>query len=104
MQRADIRVLDELLHDDLAFHLPTGECITKAADFATYRSGNMTIETLKATDQHIRLVYDIATVSVIVALKGRYYDQVIDGRMRYLRVWAWGGEGWQVVAGSCVAV
>ena len=57
IKNADTVILDQLLHEDLLFNLPTGQTITKSDDMQTYRSGNMRVESLEASgagDQYHR--------------------------------------------------
>jgi hypothetical protein len=96
----DIKVLDELLHDNLIFNIPTGQTITKAMDIDNYRSGILTVSKISTTDQIIKSIDDISTVAVTLHLKAKYADQVIDGKFRYLRVWKLAGNSWKVIAGS----
>ena len=41
MKASDIEVLDELLHDDLIFNIPTGQTITKPMDIETMGKMNV---------------------------------------------------------------
>jgi hypothetical protein len=96
----DIKVLDELIHDNLIFNIPTGQTITKAMDIDNYRSGVLTVSEILATDQIIKSIDDISTVAVTLYLKAKYADQIVDGKFRYLRVWKLVENSWKVIAGS----
>ena len=96
----DIKVLDELLHDNLIFNIPTGQTITKEMDIENYRSGNLKVSEILATDQIIMSIDDISTVAVTLHLNAKYADQIIDGNFRYLRVWKLIKNSWKVIAGS----
>ncbi|KQC00343.1 nuclear transport factor 2 family protein [Pedobacter sp. Hv1] len=98
----DIASLDNLLHDDLLFNLPSGQTITKAADLDTHRSGLITIFTIEAKEQQINMIGDTAVVAVTINLKGKYIDHSIDGTFSYLRVWKNFNNQWKVIAGSCI--
>ena len=100
LKTGDIKVLDELLHDNLIFNIPTGQTITKAMDIENYRSGILTVSEVSATDQIITSIDDISTVAVTLHLKATYADQIVDGKFRYLRVWKLVGNSWKVIAGS----
>ena len=100
VKRNDVAMLEKLLHDDLLFILPNGQPITKDMDLATYRSGNMSIQSASVDEQKIQFIDDAAVVSVVVELQGRYFEQQIDGRFRYLRVWKQCLGEWKVIAGS----
>jgi hypothetical protein len=100
VKTCDIQVLDELLHDNLIFNIPTGHTITKEMDIENYNSGIMTVYDIYTSDQTINTIDNISTVVVTVYLKAKYADQIIDGKFRYLRVWKLFNNSWKVIAGS----
>lgn len=100
LKTGDIEILDELLHDNLIFNIPTGETITKAIDIENYRSGILTISEILTTDLIIKSIDDISSVAVTLHLKAKYADQIVDGKFRYLRVWKLFDNSWKVIAGS----
>ena len=100
LKTGDIKVLDELLHDNLIFNIPTGQTITKEMDIENYQSGIMTVSEILTTDQIIKSIDNISTVAVTLHLKAKYADQIIDGKFRYLRVWKLFDNSWKVIAGS----
>lgn len=100
LKTGDIKVLDELLHENLIFNIPTGQTITKEMDIENYRSGIFTVSEILTTDQIIKSIDDISTVAVTLYLKAKYADQIIDGKFRYLRVWKLFDNSWKVIAGS----
>ena len=100
LKTGDIKVLDELLHDNLIFNIPTGHTITKSMDIENYQSGIMTVSEILATDQIIKSIDNISTVAVTLHLKAKYADQIVDGKFRYLRVWKLFDNSWKVIAGS----
>jgi len=104
MKIGDIEVLDELLHDDLIFNIPTGQTITKAIDIENYRSGIMTVYDISTTDQIIKTIENNSIVAVTLHLKIKYADQLIDGKFRYLRVWGLFNNSWKVIAGSGIQI
>ena len=102
MRTSNADLLDELLHDDLLFNGPTGETATKALDLANYRTGNINLHTVEASDPRVSTIGDDVVVAVTVLLRGSYLGQALDGRARYLRVWKRFGDGWKVIAGSVI--
>ncbi len=96
----NIKVLEELLHDNLIFNIPNGHTITKSMDIKNYKLGVMTVFEILATDQIIKSIDEISTVAVTLYLKAKYGDQIIDGKFRYLRVWKLFNNHWKVIAGS----
>lgn len=97
---SDIKILDELLHDDLIFNIPTGQTITKSMDIENYKSGIMKVSEIVATDRIITSVEEISIVAVTIHIKASYIDQTIDGIYRYLRVWKLFDNSYKVIAGS----
>lgn len=97
----DVKMLDELLHEDLLFIGPTGQLITKEMDMAVYNAGQMQLEKSTASDQLIQLFGDTAIVSVTIVLKGVFMKKTIDGKFRYIRTWKKLQENWQVIGGAC---
>ncbi len=104
VRTADVVALDALIHDDLLFHLPNGQLATKADDLEAYRSGNMVVSSIEPGEPVVRVHGDTAAVSVVVELKAHYFGQELNERLRYLRVWQWTDDRWQIMAGSCVRV
>jgi hypothetical protein len=102
MKTNNVERLDELLHEDLLFNGPTGETATKAMDLKNYRSGNINLHTVTASNQMVRLIGDTAVVAVTVEIKGNYLGQALDGEFRYIRVWKLVERTWKVIAGSVV--
>jgi hypothetical protein len=100
----DHALLDDLLHDDLLFTIPTGQTITKAMDLETYRSGKVSINSISSSEQTINLIDPTAIVAVTIEIRGKYLDHSLDGKFRYLRVWKFSDDQWKVIAGSCVSL
>lgn len=100
IRTGDIKVLDELLHYNLIFNIPTGQTITKAIDIENYRSGILKVYEILASEQIINTIDDISTVAVTLHLKAEFSGQRVDGKFRYLRVWKLFDNSWKVIAGS----
>jgi hypothetical protein len=100
IKTGNIQVLDELLHDNLFFNIPTGQTITKEMDIENYRSGIMTVYDISTSDRTIKTTENVSTVVVTVYLKAKYADQIVDGKFRYLRVWKLSDNSWKVITGS----
>jgi Domain of unknown function (DUF4440) len=104
MSANDVARLDDLLHDDLLFNGPDGSTGTKAMDLANYRSGNIQLRTVEASDRLLSAIGDVVVVAVTVAIEGSYLGQAVNGRFRYLRVWKRFDGAWRVIGGSVVAL
>jgi len=102
MKNCDVLKLNELIHDNLLFSIPNGQCVTKAMDLEVYSSGKMKIDEISSSEQEINLIGDNAVVSVIIEIKGMYFDQVFDGKYRINRVWKLVNNKLTVIAGSSI--
>lgn len=101
----DLAVFDELLHDNLLFNLPGGQTVTKAIDLESHRLGLFAVSSILASEQLISLIDNHAVVCVTIDMKGKYLDQLIDGKFRYQRIWkSVGTNNWKVIAGSCIQI
>lgn len=100
MKIGNISTLDDLLHDDLIFNFPTGITITKSMDLENYWSGVMSVYDIDIHDRTIKIIEDCAIVLLTFQLKAKYNEQIIDNTFRYLRVWKFHENTWQIIAGS----
>ncbi len=101
VMKNDVSALNELIHDDLLFNLPDGQTATKAMDLDAYRTGKMKVTEISASNRKINIIDSTAVVAVTIALKGEFMDITIDGKYRYLRVWKFNHNKWQIIGGSC---
>ncbi len=104
MRTGNVASLEALLHNELLFHIPGGNVVTKAMDIEAHRSRIMIVESIVQEEPLIHINGDTAVVSVATELKGSFSGQPIDGKFSYLRVWKYGNGNWQVIAGSCIPV
>ncbi|MGJ1286130.1 nuclear transport factor 2 family protein [Sphingobacterium spiritivorum] len=104
MQKSDVEILDQLLHDDLLFVLSDGEVITKEMDLETHRSGNLVLEEITSSIDSIKQIGENVVVTLSSKIKGKMLEQYFEGKFRYLRVWKIFDGQLKVIAGSCVAV
>lgn len=104
MKKSDVKVLDQLLHDDLLFVLPTGDVITKQMDLETHKSGNLTLQEITSSIHSIKQIGDTVVVTLSSKITGKMLDQDFEGNFRYLRVWKMFDGQLKVIAGSGVQV
>ncbi|OJX54486.1 MAG: DUF4440 domain-containing protein [Flavobacterium sp. 38-13] len=104
MKKSDVEILEQLLHDDLLFVLPSGEVITKKTDLETHKSGNLVLEEITSSIDSIKQIGENVVVTLSSKLKGKMLEQNFEGNFRYLRVWKMFDGQLKVIAGSCVAV
>ncbi|KQS47361.1 hypothetical protein ASG38_07860 [Flavobacterium sp. Leaf359] len=104
MKKSDVEILEQLLHDDLLFVLPSGEVISKKTDLETHQSGNLVLEEITSSIDSIKQIDENVVVTLSSKLKGKMLEQNFEGNFRYLRVWKMFDGQLKVIAGSCVAV
>lgn len=100
----NITVLDQLLHDDLLFILPSGETITKENDLDTYRDGALKVDELLPEIENLNIIDDLAVITLTMKLKGKFNDVPFEASFRYIRFWKKFGDGIKVVGGSGRAI
>lgn len=100
----NITVLDQLLHDDLLFILPSGETITKENDLDTYRDGALKFDELLPEIENLNIIDDLAVITLTMKLKGKFNDVPFEASFRYIRFWKKFGDGIKVVGGSGRAI
>lgn len=104
MKTSDIKMLDQLLHDDLLFVLPSGEVITKEIDLETHKSENLVFEEITSSIDSIKQIGENAVVTLSLKIAGKMLEQNFEGNFRYLRVWKMSDNQLKVIAGSGVAI
>ena len=101
-QNCDIKTLEILLHDDVSFVIPNGELLNKITVLNNYRSGNSAFSEIKVRDREIKLFDNIAVVTMVMEMHGRYHDQLISRTFSYIRTWKIVGGNLKVIAVSGV--
>ena len=104
---ADVSVLDTLIAENLLFTGPDGQLASKDDDLAMHRSGAVRIRAHEPQELRIRRVgADVAVVALRAQLSVEANGAlVMQGPVRYTRVWARESDGaWRVVAGHVNAV
>jgi ketosteroid isomerase-like protein len=105
MIASDVQTLDRLLADDLVFTNHLGQLMTKQADLDAHRSGVVAINQLELSDQHIKILGNVAVVTVAAHLTGTFTGNPFKETLRFTRVWQAKAPGhWQVIVGHATAV
>jgi ketosteroid isomerase-like protein len=105
MIASDVQTLDRLLADDLVFTNHLGQPMTKQADLDAHRSGVFAINQLELSDQHIKILGNVAVVTVAAHLTGTFTGNPFEETLRFTRVWQAKAPGhWQVIVGHATAV
>ena len=100
---SDLKVLDQLLHDELIFVNHMGRVLSKDEDLAPHISGDLKITGLVTSDQHLRLFGNISAVVVTKEIKGVYRNQPFESRVKFTRVWKLFNGDWKVITVSSVS-
>lgn len=104
MKDGNITALDQLLHDDLLFILPSGETITKEIDLDTYRNGALKVDELLPEVENLNVIDDMAVITLTMKLNGKFNELPFEAKFRYIRFWKKFGDGIKVVGGSGIAI
>ena len=105
MIRNDVQVLERLLHDELVFTEFTGTVIGKHDDIEGHASGAIHLTELEFVEAPVTRFYgETAVVAVKAHVKGTFQGTPFAGFYRYLRVWLFQEERWQIVAGNVSVV
>lgn len=104
IKEGNVPLLDELLHNDLLFIVPSGEVITKEIDLDTYRAGTLKVEELLSKVENLNIIDDMAVITLTMKLKGKFNNVSFEADYRYIRIWKKFDNGMKVVGGSGVAI
>lgn len=105
MIKNDLQALELLLHDELVFTDFTGTVVGKQEDIEGHASGAIHITELEFVEAPVmRLHGETAVVTVKTYVKGTSQGTPFTSFCRYLRVWLFQKEHWQVVAGNVSVV
>lgn len=104
IKESDVNALDELLHNDLLFIIPSGEVITKEIDLKTYRDGGLKINELNPQTEDLNIIDDVAVITLTMEIKGNYNNEPFEAKYRYIRFWKKFEKGIKVVGGSGMSI
>lgn len=104
MKESDTETLEELLHDDLLFVIPSGKVITKQIDLLSYRDGTIKIDELIPNIENLNIIEDLAVITLTIELKGSYQNEEFINKFRYIRFWKSFSAGIKVVGGSGIVI
>lgn len=102
--RGDTQVLDRLLSDELIFINQDGRFLSKADDLDAHRSGLLRINSLEKGAERIRLVGEVAIVTVEITLAGSFSEHPFAGRFAYTRVWGQRENDWRIESAHCSSI
>ena len=99
MLQSNVSELHELLADDLIFTNHMGHIITKQDDIEAHKYKTLKINELTLTDQNIKVIKNIAIVTVKASIRGSFNGNNSDNVFRFTRVWIkTANNKWQITA------
>ena len=105
MLRSDISELDKLLGPDLIFTNHLGQIMIKQDDLEAHKSGTLIIKKITLTDQNIKIIDNVAVVSVQAHIIGAFAGEESENNFRFTRVWCrTASDDWQIIAGHSSVV
>ena len=105
METNDVAGIGQWLHEELLFTDFTGALVGKEEDLAAHRSGVVTMSSVSFVEELVMRLYgQTAIVAVKAHVEGTFQGTAFAGLYRYLRVWHFEDERWQVIAGNVSVV
>lgn len=104
MKNENLTILDDLLHDDLLFTLPSGQTITKAMDLESYKEGKLKLDQITPNVEALNIIDDLGIIVLNMELEGNYDNQPFKAKFKYTRFWKKIDNGIKVVGGSGMAI
>jgi len=93
-----VSVLEELIAPDYTGYDPAGRHQDRAGVLRAYTDGRVLITALGQSGMRARVVGEVGLVTGVSEYRGRQGDEPFDFRLRFLDVYAWRDERWQLIA------
>jgi ketosteroid isomerase-like protein len=103
LTQRDVTMLDRLMADEYLLTTVSGEVVNKARVLAEVKSANATAE-VRNTDVAVRVYRDVAIVTGLVLISGKFNDKDVSTRSRYIKVYVKRQGQWRVVAAQATLV
>ena len=97
-KNADLETIANLYHDNLIFNSPNGQVLNKSDDIENLQSGVLKIQEYNPSNYIIKIINDVATVSVSIHIKGKMAGNEFEDNFKFLRIWKQQGNKWRVIA------
>jgi len=94
----NIPVLERVIADDFNGVSPNGQQYTKREAIADVRSGAYAVESMKLENINVRVLGDIALVTMYQNEKSKFGEENRSGRYIFTDVWAKRNGRWEAVA------
>jgi ketosteroid isomerase-like protein len=99
----DVAILDRLMADDYVLTTVSGEVVNKARVLAEVKSANATAD-VRNTEVAVRVYGDVAIVTGLVLISGKFNEKDVSTRSRYIKVYVKRQGHWRVVAAQATLV
>jgi ketosteroid isomerase-like protein len=101
MIKNDVQALERLIHDDLVFIDVEGNVQGKRDDIDSHASGAMVQTAVEFVEQPVMQLHgETAVVAVKAHVKAQLQGNPVEALCRYLRVWLFQDERWQILSGA----
>ena len=101
----DAATLERIWADDYTFKNGAGETHSKAERLANLKSGATSLDSIsQEEDMKVRVHANVAVVTGLLTIKGRYSGKQTSGQYRSIHVWVKSEAGWQLIANQLTRV
>ena len=104
MKASNVQELDNLISDGLIFTAHNGMMFTKQDDLSAHSSGNIEIFEINTSEQVIKIMDDVAIVSVLMEISGSFFGNTEVGFFRFTRIWKPENGEWKIIAAHSTQV
>jgi ketosteroid isomerase-like protein len=94
----DLDLLDRLMHPEYTRIQPDGSVWNRSQTLASYQSGQRQWDSASIDELDIRIYGQTAVVTGRWQASGENFDSRFDYAARYVSVWCWTEERWQMVS------
>ncbi len=96
--KSDAKAFDGITSDDYVLTTSLGTVRDKAQNLDALKGGGLTFDKIENDEQKAHMYGDVAVVTGLSKLKGKYKDRTFDDSYRWTRVWVQHGGAWTCVA------
>ncbi len=96
-------MLDRLMAEDYLLTTVSGEVVNKARVLEEVKSANATAE-VRNTDVAVRVYGDVAVVTGLVLISGKFNNRDVSTQSRYMKVYVKRQGQWRVVAAQATLI
>ena len=105
MKASNVQELDNLISNGLIFTAHNGTMFSKEDDLAAHKSGNIKIFEINTSEQVIKIIDDVAIVSVLMEISGSFFGNTEVRFFRFTRIWKATEDGnWKIIAAHSTQV